>query len=461
MSRQSHSSPQPVADSEGKSALADLYPAHLEAIKQRFSQALDVAGFDAVAVFAGSPHAWFLDDQNYPFQINPHFKNWLPLLQAHDSFVAYVPGRKPVLVYCQPEDYWYLPPAPPSGFWVEHFDIRIIKRPEDAPGALPIARRCAFLGEWQERFKSWGFADVNPEALLNPLHYARAAKTDYELECMREANAISVIGHRAAEQAYRAGASEFEIHTAFCAACGQTDNELPYHAIIALNEHAATLHYQYRDRERPPQRHSFLIDAAAQVNGYAADVTRTYSAERDEFQALIDALDREQQTLCKKVRPETNFKALHLEAHLAIARLLHDFDFVRLPPEESVAKGISSTFLPHGLGHLLGLQVHDVGGFMASPRGDVIPKPDGHPDLRNARVLKEHFVTTIEPGLYFIPSLLEKLRAGAHARHVNWTKVDDFRKYGGIRIEDNVVARAAGAENLTRDAFKTMQHATP
>jgi len=103
----------------------------------------------------------------------------------------------------------------------------------------------------------------------------------------------------------------------------------------------------------------------------------------------------------------------------------------------------------------LGLQVHDVGGFLANPRGETIPKPEGHPYLRNTRVLKENFVTTIEPGLYFIPSLLEKLKAGAHSRHMNWTKVDEFRKYGGIRIEDNVVARAAGPENLTRDAFKS------
>jgi Xaa-Pro dipeptidase len=436
--------------------LAQTYPAHLDAVKKRFGMAMAAAGFDAIAVFAGSLHGWFLDDQDYPFQVNPHFKNWLPLLHAHDSFVAFVPGQKPVLVYYQPDDYWYLPPAPPSGFWAEHFDIRIIKRPEDAPGALPVARRCVFLGEWQERFKNWGFADVNPETLINPLHYTRAAKTEYELECLRQATVLSAKGHRAAEQAFRAGASEFEIHTAFCAACGQTDNELPYHAIIALNEHAATLHYQYWNREPPARRHSSLIDAAAQVNGYAADVTRTYSAEPDEFQALIDVLDKEQRTLGNKVRPETDFKALHLEAHLAVARLLQDFDFVRLSPEDIVAHGVSSTFLPHGLGHLLGLQVHDVGGFMANPLGDLIPKPEGHPYLRNTRVLKENFVTTIEPGLYFIPSLLEKLRAGPHRRHVNWTKVDEFRKYGGIRIEDNVVARTTGPENLTRDAFKVM-----
>ncbi|MBU6421613.1 MAG: Xaa-Pro dipeptidase [Gammaproteobacteria bacterium] len=434
--------------------VAQTYPEHLETVKKRFGMALAAAGFDAIAIFAGSLQGLFLDDQDYPFRVNPHFKNWLPLLQAHDSFVAYVPGQKPVLVYYQPDDYWCLPPAPPSGFWVEHFDIRIIKRPEDAPGALPVTRRCVFLGEWQERFKNWGFADVNPEALINPLHYTRAAKTEYELECMREASALSARGHRAAEQAFRAGASEFEIHTAFCAACGQTDNELPYGAIIALNEHAATLHYQYWNRDKPARRHSFLIDAAAQVNGYAADVTRSYSAAGDEFQELIDALDKEQQLLARKVRAETDFKALHLETHQAIARLLRDFEFVRLPPEDIVAHGISSTFLPHGLGHLLGLQVHDVGGFMASPRGDLIPKPEGHPYLRNTRVLKENFVTTIEPGLYFIPSLLDKLKAGAHGRNVNWSKVEEFHKYGGIRIEDNVVAKNGSPENLTRDAFK-------
>ncbi len=434
-------------------ALARLYPSHLETVKKRFDMALAAAGFDAVAVFAGGPHTLFLDDMDYPFRVNPHFKNWLPLSQAHDSFVAHVPGQKPVLVYYQPEDYWYLPPAPPSGYWTEQFDIRIIKRPEDAPGALPIARRCVFLGEWQERFKNWGFADVNPEALLNPLNFTRAVKTDYELECMRRANVLSAKGHRAAEQAFRAGASEFEIHTAYCAASGQIDNGMPYGAIIALNEHAATLHYQYWDLDKTAHRHAFLIDAGAQVNGYASDVTRTYSAEHDEFQSLVDALDKEQQALVRKVKADVDFKALHLEAHHAIARLLHDFEFLKLPSEAIVAQGISSTFLPHGLGHLLGLQTHDVGGFMASPRGDSIPRPDGHPHLRITRVLKENFVVTIEPGLYFIPSLLEKLRQGKHSGAVNWPKVDAFRRYGGIRIEDNVVVKHGKPENLTRDAF--------
>jgi Xaa-Pro dipeptidase len=439
-------------------SFARHYADHLATVSKHFDTALNAAGFDQVALFAGSHHVAFLDDYEYPFKVNPQFKYWLPLQHAHDSFILYTPGRKPVLVYYQPDDYWYLPPQAPAGYWVEHFDIRIIKQPDEAKAALAISGKCAFIGEWQDRFRDWGFATANPDTLIQRLHYVRAAKTEYEISCMRNANVRSAKAHRAAEAAFRSGASEFEIHTAYCKACGQTDDELPYHAIIALNEHAATLHYQFWNTNKPAQHHAFLIDAGAQIHGYASDVTRTYSAKPDEFQALIDVLDTEQQQLAAKVRPGLDYAALHLESHQVIAKLLHDFGFVKLPPAEIVANGISSVFFPHGLGHLLGLQVHDVGGRQAAAEGGEIPRPAGHPYLRTTRTLGENFAVTIEPGLYFIPSLLTTLKAGPQSRHINWSKVDEFRKFGGIRIEDNVVARTAGPENLTRDAFRKLHH---
>ena len=436
-------------------ALAKHYPAHLDTVRRHFDAAMQVAGCDQVAVFAGSPHLQFLDDYHYPFKANPHFKYWVPLTDAPDSFVVYTSGKKPVLIYYQPDDYWHVPPAPPSGYWVEHFDLRIIKQPGSAREELPPAKRRAFLGEWQEAFRDWGFDAVNPEVLINPLHYARAAKTAYELECMRRASASAARGHRAAEQAFRAGASEYEIHNAFLSGSGETDNALPYNAIVALNEHAATLHYQHWEHDRPKHHCAFLIDAGTQYHGYASDVTRTYSGEADEFQALIDAMDREQQSMSAKVKPGLDFAKLHLECHGAVARLLKEFAFVDMSPESMVAERVTSTFLPHGLGHLLGLQTHDVGGFMAGPAGGTLPKPEGHPYLRTTRTLGENYVVTIEPGFYFIASLLDKLKAEPQGRHVDWKKVDAFRKFGGIRIEDNVVAKAAGPENLTRDAFRT------
>ena len=436
--------------------LARDYPAHLAAVRRHFDAAMQAAGCDQVAVYAGALHIQFLDDSPYPFKINPLFKWWLPLTDAHDSFLVYTAGKKPVLLYYQPDDYWHVPPAPPSGYWVEHFDVRILKQADGVREELPPAARRAFLGEWREEFTNWGFNAVNPEALINPLHYSRGAKSGYELECMRRANASAVRGHLAAEKAFRAGASEFDIHQAFVTGSGKNDDEHAYHAIVALNEHAATLHYQHWQHTKPHNHHSFLIDAGTQYHGYASDITRTYSGAQDEFHALIEAMDKEQQAMAAAVRPGLDFKALHIECHHAVGRILESFNLVKLPAEAIVEQGISRTFLPHGLGHLLGLQTHDVGGHQAGPAGGTLPRPEAHPYLRTTRVLGEDFVVTIEPGLYFIDALLAELKASPHGKYVDWKRVDGLRKFGGIRIEDNVVARAAGPENLTRDAFRAV-----
>ncbi len=89
----------------------------------------------------------FLDDMPYPFKPNPQFKYWAPLSQHPNSWIAYTPGRKPVLVYYQPDDYWHVPPSAPNGEWVEHFDIRIIHDAADAVQHLPDASRAAIVGE--------------------------------------------------------------------------------------------------------------------------------------------------------------------------------------------------------------------------------------------------------------------------------------------------------------------------
>jgi Xaa-Pro dipeptidase len=118
-----------------------------------------------------------------------------------------------------------------------------------------------------------------------------------------------------------------------------------------------------------------------------------------------------------------------------------------------VDQGITRRFFPHGLGHFLGLQVHDVGGFQADRDGTLIPRPEKDPFLRLTRRLEADHVTTIEPGLYFIEPLLAELRESAAGRDVDWAKVDALRPCGGIRVEDNVRVLDGGHENLTREAF--------
>jgi len=124
--------------------------------------------------------------------------------------------------------------------------------------------------------------------------------------------------------------------------------------------------------------------------------------------------------------------------------------------ESAVESGVASAFFPHGLGHYIGLQVHDVAGFQGDESGGWIERPAGHPYLRLTRTIEAGQVMTIEPGIYFIDMLLAELKNKPASSDVNWSKVDSFRKYGGIRIEDDVVCTAAEPENLTRDAFAAL-----
>jgi len=390
----------------------------------------------------------------YPFKVNPHFKSWVPVVDNPHCFIVYTPGRKPRLVYYQPVDYWYKVAGTPEGYWVGQFDIRVIADPNQAREQFPSSGRVAFLGEPAEELKA---GDVNPQPLMDRLHWERSWKTDYEIECIREANVRGARGHKAAERAFRAGATEYEIHLEYLRASDQAEEELPYNNIIALNENAAVLHYFGHDR-RKLEPFSFLIDAGASYNGYAADVTRTYSKNDDEFQELIDAMDESQQSLVAAVKPDVNYPDIHLLANRRVAELLVRFAFVRdLDAGGIVEKRISSTFLPHGVGHYIGLQVHDVGGFLADRNGNTIAKPEGHPYLRLTRKIEPRMVFTIEPGFYFIDTLLADLKKSTNAKYVNWEKVDAFRKFGGIRIEDDIAVTNNGRENLTRDAFASIQ----
>ena len=432
--------------------VAALYPQHLATVKERHDRALAEAGYDHIIIFGGEIHIQFLDDTFYPFKVNPHFKAWVPIVDNPHCFIVYTPGKTPRLVYYQPVDYWYKPAAAPRGYWVDHFDISVIGSPEAAKESFPANGRTAFVGEPSGLHGG----EANPEKLLSALHFERSWKTDYEIACLTEANVHGVRGHRAAARAFREGKSEFEIHIDFLLQSSQAEEELPYGNIIALNQNASVLHYLNHEREEPGDfRHSFLIDAGAQYRGYASDITRTYARdERGEFALLIEAMDAMQQRLCTMARPGVNYIDIHMAAHAGVATILHDFDFVReLDGAGIVEKQISAAFFPHGVGHFLGLQVHDVAGFHQDRAGCIIAKPEGHPYLRLTRIIDPRMVFTIEPGLYFIDSLLAGLRKSENAKYVNWTKVDAFRKFGGIRIEDDIVVTADGHVNMTRDAF--------
>jgi hypothetical protein len=115
------------------------YAGHVDVVKSRTDAALAKAGFDRLLVASGIEKMAFLDDMPYPFKVNAQFKAWVPLVRDPNSWIAYTPGKKPVLVHYQPDDYWHVPPSPPSGEWVDHFDVRVITDAADAAKHLPGA----------------------------------------------------------------------------------------------------------------------------------------------------------------------------------------------------------------------------------------------------------------------------------------------------------------------------------
>jgi len=430
---------------------------HIRHNIDRWTSALEQNGFDSVLVHSGTPMYSFLDDYEYPFRPNPHFLSWLPLTHHHDSALLIRPGNKPRLCFYQPDDYWYLPPADPESWWADHFDIQTVAGSDDWVGQLrpDITGNTAAIGDSPSLEALFPQDRINPENLVTGIHLQRTRKTGYEIACMAEASRLAVLAHHAAENAFMDGRSELEIHQAYLASCGHTDARLPYHNIVALNEHGAVLHYQGREATVPGQSRSFLLDAGCTFNAYCSDITRTYSRNSGLFADLISEMDQLQQQLGNRVEAGVDFRDLHLDTHRGIAGILSDAGVIRTDAENAVESGLSSVFYPHGLGHYIGLQTHDVAGLIDND-GNPSPTPDGHPFLRLTRVLEASNVLTIEPGLYFIESLLNDWRDNRDASVINWDLVDSMKPYGGVRIEDNLVVEEGGNRNLTREAFAAL-----
>ncbi len=436
-------------------ALDELFSAHLRTVAAHTGEALAATGHDALVLHSGGLRTVDFDDYPYPFKAHAAFKLWAPVTDTPDCFVAFRPGHRPRLLFNRPDDYWHKPAPLPADGWTGEFDIEPIADRAAARAALSPGERVAFIGD-ATGFDDWGFAAVNPLPLITRLDHARARKSPYEIACLRAANRLGARAHLAAARAFQGRESEFGIAMAFLSAIAAREQELPYNPIIALNEGGSVLHYQLLGRTPPAEHLSLLIDAGASFAGYPSDITRTYAYSDPDFALLVGKMDEVQQALCAGVRAGVDWRDLHLTAHRLIAELLHDCGITTLDAEAAVDSGLSGVFFPHGLGHLIGLQVHDVGGTLASPEGGSIPRPAGHANLRLTRVLEEGYVVTMEPGLYFIDSLLAAARANGHGRHIDWGRVAQFAPFGGIRIEDNLAVTAAGCENLTREAFRTL-----
>jgi Xaa-Pro dipeptidase len=284
------------------------------------------------------------------------------------------------------------------------------------------------------------------EALVD----CRLIKTALEIEYLRHAGKITSLAHIEVMKAVCAEKYEHELKAVFEYHCVRHGLQAQaYNGIYGSGPNSAILHYVENNRQMK-KGELFLIDAGAEWHGYAHDVTRTYPVNGtfDSLQAgVYDAVLSAHKNSIDRAKPGVKMEDLHLSAAKDLLQGLKDADLVYGNLDELMEKNVFALFFPHGLGHFMGLDVHDPGGY---PKGvERIDRP-GIRFLRARRMLEPGMVVTIEPGCYFIPALLEPAFEDAELRaHLNVAALTKMMSFGGIRIEDNLLITANGYENLT------------
>lgn len=438
--------------------LTALYPEHIETLKSGYAKALSAVNekgyhLEGVLIHSGTDIYYFADDQHVAFHSVPHFAHWLPL-EGPDHFLLVRPNQPLLLVRYVPQDFWHETPIDSADHWQSAFEIVTVDGLASARKALPDLTNYAYIGSNRELAQSWGIADTNiqPPPLIARLDYLRSYKTSYEIACLRHAAALGARGHRAAKEAFLAGRCEREINRDYLDAIGIVENETPYGNIVALNEKAAILHYQQKRGLEVSNGKLLLIDAGARYFGYCSDITRTYLRDGEDavFASLLEGMEKLQRNLVAQATVGRSYIDIHRNNHKGVAELLAETGLIKLSAQEIFERGFTHPFFPHGVGHFLGIQVHDVAGRVADADGTPAPPPDEYPFLRNTRTIEAGQVFTIEPGFYFIPMLLAPFRNGDDRHHFDWATIDRLMPLGGIRIEDNIHVTVDGPEDLTR-----------
>jgi Xaa-Pro dipeptidase len=430
--------------------LTKLFHDHLTTRLEKIEKTLATLNFNGLIIGTGSLSLYCEDDQGPAFRPYHHFAALCPAA-GENHLLCIRPGLKPLLLFYSPQDFWYehIPLTPT--FWTSSFEIDICANEQTIWQKAKEYAGYAYIGPEPSKADLNGFITATTE-LKQRLNWQRSYKTEYEIHCTTQAMQIAARGHIAARESFHQGGSELDIYHAYLVAARLDGTDLPYGAIVALNEKGAVLHYQAR-RDDFRKGDVLLIDMGASHNGYAADITRTYARETApaEFKKILKHMDELQQSLCSEAQFGISFSELHHRFHMRLASVLIEHGLVRNLKEDSVVtSGITRAFCPHGLGHMLGVFVHDVAGRQKDETGTPCDADPRYPTLRTNRKIEEGLLFTLEPGLYFIEMLLNPLKSESIGSHINWQLIDMLAPCGGIRIEDNIFMTSSGPQNLTR-----------
>lgn len=288
-----------------------------------------------------------------------------------------------------------------------------------------------------------------PAELKDALEELRACKTPGEIDLMRRSSLVSGQAHRAVMRAARPGLYEHQVQAVFESECLKAGlKHLAYPSIVATGVNPAVLHY-HRNNAKLRDGDLLLIDAGAEEKGYGADITRTFPVngkftqrQRDIYSIVLET----QKKCIAASRPGIVSAELHVMSMTFIAEGLKSLKILKGSVQELVETGAVRVFYPHGLTHMLGLDVHDVTG----GRKRKLANPTKVP-VRFVARLEPGFVITMEPGIYFIEALLrDKDIRRKHKATIDFARAEKFLDFGGVRIEDDIVIQAKGPPlNLT------------
>lgn len=337
---------------------------------------------------------------------------------------------------------------------LKKFDVDFVKYVDSLEEALQALSSDGFtifttdFNKWNDKFKRF-MTEQSPD-FFYALDEARMIKDDFEIELMKHASAITDKCHLGVMSATPIETNETHIHAEFMYhALRQGSKYQLYDPICCSGPNCSTLHYVKNDDEIDNKR-SILIDAGAEWSCYASDVTRCFPINGDwtkEHLEIYNIVLKMQKATMALIKPGASWDDIHLEAHKVMIREFIELGiFKNYPEEEIFDSNISARFFPHGLGHLLGMDTHDVGGY---PNYE-----DPDPKLRYLRLrrnLKEGMVLTDEPGVYFSPFLLKEiLEDETKMKYINKDVLDKYWYIGGVRIEDDLLITHDGFENFTK-----------
>ena len=304
---------------------------------------------------------------------------------------------------------------------------------------------------------------ASSENLIMAIVAQRSYKSAEEIAEMEQAHAITHQIYRFAMGNTRPGKYEYEIVGGLEGVAKANNGQMAYHPIFSVNGHV--LHNHFHGNQMQAGLWIVADLGAENVHHYASDLTRTWpvngkfsAIQRDIYQTVLAAYERPAAAL----RPGITYRECHLMAWETIADGLKSMGILRGDPAEMAALGVPGLFMPHGLGHMIGLDVHDmenlgeqyVGYASGQERSTLL----GLKSLRLARALEAGFVLTVEPGIYFIPPLIDQWQAaGKFTDFINYDRLKDFRNEGGCRIEDNYLITETGSRMLGQKVARTME----